>query len=136
MNGHLQMPPWMLRSEHAARERFAGSEPTAARRLGDGDPTATPFAIDCLRIVALGFLFYAYGFVVIVAFNGAGDVRTPMLLNFVCFWLLKIPLAWVLAVPLGLGPRGVFIAVAVAYSCLAIAGVVLFRRGRWKHQVV
>jgi putative MATE family efflux protein len=104
--------------------------------LFGSDAAALPFGVDCLRIVALGFLFYAYGFVVVMAFNGAGDVRTPMLLNFVCFWLIKIPLAWALAVPLGLGPRGVFIAVAIAYSCLATAGVIAFRRGSWKHKVV
>ena len=63
---------------------------------------SVPYAIDCLRIVALGFLFYAYGLVIVMAFNGAGDVRTPMILNLACFWALKIPLAWALAVPFGL----------------------------------
>lgn len=110
--------------------------PEPLLRLFSQDPLAVPYAIDCLRLVALGFLFYAYGMVIVMSFNGAGDVRTPMLLNLVCFWLLKIPLAWALAVPLGFGPRGVFIAIAVAYSCLAVAAVLLFRRGRWKQAVV
>ncbi|NUP09981.1 MAG: MATE family efflux transporter [Polyangiaceae bacterium] len=100
------------------------------------EASTVPYAVDCLRIVALGFLFYAYGLVVVMAFNGAGDVRTPMLLNLACFWALKIPVAWVLAVPLGLGPRGVFIAIAVAYSTLAVVSALLFKRGRWKLQQV
>lgn len=96
------------------------------------DPAVVPFAVDCLRIVALGFLFYAYGFVFAQAFNGAGDTTTPTLLNFFCFWLFKIPAAYLLAVTAGMGPRGVFIAVTAAYSALAVAGGFLFRRGGWK----
>ncbi len=87
---------------------------------------------DCLRIISAGFLFYAYGMVVTQAFNGAGDTRTPTLLNFFCFWLWEIPLGYVLAVPMGMGPRGVFLAIAIAFSTMAIVGVILFRRGTWK----
>jgi putative MATE family efflux protein len=100
------------------------------------DPEVTPYAIDCLRIVALGFLFYAYGMVAVQAFNGAGDTRTPTVINFVCFWLVKLPVAWLLAIPLGMGTRGIFIAVTVAYSAQALIGVLQFRRGRWKTNVV
>src|SRR5262249_51413457 len=96
------------------------------------EPDALPFAVSCLRIVALGFTLYAVGFVVVMSFNGAGDVKTPLLMNLACFWGLKIPLAWVLAFPVGMGPRGVFVAVTIAYSCLSLVSAVLFRRGRWK----
>jgi putative MATE family efflux protein len=91
-----------------------------------------PYAVVCLRTVSFGFLFYAFGMVLVQSFNGAGDTRTPMLLNLVCFWLIKIPGAYVLAIPLGLGPLGVFVAVTVAYSTIALAAVVLFRQGHWK----
>jgi len=86
----------------------------------------------CLRIVSAGFLFYAYGMVVTQAFNGAGDTRTPMLINLICFWVWEIPIAYLLAGPAGLGPTGVFFAIASAFSLVAVLGVALFRRGRWK----
>jgi putative MATE family efflux protein len=100
------------------------------------DEMVRAFATDCLRIVAAGFAFYAYGMVLSQSFNGAGDTITPTWLNLVVFWVWEIPLAWVLAVPLGLGPRGVFVAVVVAFSTLAVAAAAIFRRGRWKGTVV
>jgi Na+-driven multidrug efflux pump len=86
--------------------------------------------------VSVGFPFYAYGMVLSSAFNGAGDTRTPTLLNVFCFWLLEIPLAWVLAHRTGLGLNGAFIAIAVAFSALAVASGTIFRWGRWKTKVV
>ena len=71
-----------------------------------------------------------------MAFNGAGDTRTPTLINLVCFWLWEIPLAWALAYPLGLGPTGVFIAVAVAFSTFAFVSTWLFSKGTWKTKKV
>jgi putative MATE family efflux protein len=106
--------------------------PTPIARAFTSEPDVVPYAVDCLRIVSLGFVFFAYGMVMIQAFNGAGDTSTPTLINFVCFWLIKIPLAYVLAIPLHVGPRGVFVAVTVAYSAQTVAAVFLFRRGRWK----
>ena len=91
---------------------------------------------DRLRIVALGFLFYGYGMALTGAFNGAVDSRTPTLINLFCLWMLEIPLAWVLAYPLGFGPTGVFISVSVAFSVLALVSAILFKRGRWKLQRV
>ena len=70
------------------------------------------------------------------AFNGAGDTWTPTWLNFLVFWCWEIPLAWILAKPLGLGSDGAFIAIAVAFSTLAGAAAIVFRRGRWKLQRV
>ena len=86
----------------------------------------------CLRIVSAGFLFYAYGMVVTQAFNGAGDTRTPMLINLVCFWLWEIPAAKILSGPFDLGASGVFFAIAAAFSLVAVLGVAMFRRGRWR----
>jgi len=100
------------------------------------DPVVTDYAVHCLRIVALGYPLYAYGMVLTQSFNGAGDTWTPTWLNLFCFWIFEIPLAWALAGPGGLGPSGVFWAIMAAFSLLAIASAVLFRRGRWKTRVV
>jgi putative MATE family efflux protein len=96
------------------------------------DLAAAAYAAQCLRVVALGFTFFGYGMVVVQAFNGAGDSKTPMVLNVVSFWFLKIPLAYLLARGVGLGPIGVFIAIAAAYTVQSVAAGVLFSRGRWK----
>ncbi|HXW03887.1 MAG TPA: MATE family efflux transporter [Vicinamibacterales bacterium] len=100
------------------------------------DPAVQPFAVSCLRIVSLGFLFYACGMTLTSAFNGAGDTWTPTVINLFVFWLWEIPLAWWLSVHLGLGPLGVFIALTVAYSTLAVVSALLFRRGGWKQKRV
>ncbi len=96
------------------------------------DPAVAVHAVSCLRIVASGFLFYAYGMVLTQSFNGAGDTFTPTLINLVVFWLWEIPLAYVLAIHFGLGPRGVFWSITIAFSTLAVVSAVLFRRGKWK----
>ena len=101
-----------------------------------GDPTVAPYGIACLRTVAAGFLFYAWGMVFTQAFNGAGDTWTPTWINLACFWLWEVPLGWVLAMRAGLGPQGVFLSIAVAYVTLAIVSALAFRRGRWKAKVV
>jgi Na+-driven multidrug efflux pump len=110
--------------------------PEPISRFFTEEPRELAYAAECLRIVALGFLFYAYGLVLVQAFNGAGDTRTPTLLNLACFWAFKIPLAYLLAVPLGFGPQGVFMSITAAYSLLALLAAVLFRAGRWKTQQV
>lgn len=96
------------------------------------DPDVAAHAVTCLRIVASGYIFYAYGMVLTQAFNGAGDTWTPTWINFCCFWLWEIPLAWLLAIRLEMGPRGVYIAITVAFSTVAVVSAILFRRGRWK----
>ena len=100
------------------------------------DPAVASVATDCLRIISYGYLFYAYGMVLTNSFNGAGDTWTPTWLNLFCFWLWEIPLAWVLARHFNLGPQGVAWAVTIAFSTLAVASAVLFRRGRWKLKAV
>lgn len=96
------------------------------------DPSVAGYATQCLRTIALGFLFYGYGMTFTQSFNGAGDTRSPTLLNLFCFWMFELPLAWLLADRLGMGPRGAFIAMAAAFSLMAFAGGWIFRRGAWK----
>ena len=96
------------------------------------DPKVAPYAESCLRIVSSGFVFFAYGLVFTQSFNGAGDTWTPTWINLGCFWLWQIPLAWLLAIQFELGPQGVFIAMTVAFSTLAVVSGVIFRRGNWK----
>ncbi len=105
-------------------------------RLFTVDPAVQPIAVDCLRIVALGFPLYGFGMVFTQAFNGAGDTWTPTLINLGCFWLWEIPLAWLLARHFAMGPRGGFIAIMVAFATLAPVSALLFRQGRWKRQRV
>ncbi|MDF3056036.1 MAG: mepA [Rariglobus sp.] len=93
-------------------------------------------AVRSLWIVSLAFPLYAIGMCLEGAFNGAGDPATPTRLNFFCFWLGQVPLAWVLAVPCGLGPTGVFIAVPVSFAVLTLWSAALFRAGKWKRKKV
>lgn len=114
---------------------FLGAAPQITWFFTD-DPAVTPYAIACLRTVSLGFVFYAAGMVLTSAFNGAGDTWTPTIINLFVFWLWEIPLAWWLATRAGFGPRGVFLALTIAYSSLAVISAVLFRRGTWKRATV
>ncbi|MEZ5427313.1 MAG: MATE family efflux transporter [Pyrinomonadaceae bacterium] len=100
------------------------------------EPTVFAYGTNCLRIVAYGFLFYGFGMVVETAFNGAGDTWTPTYLNLFIFWLFEIPLAYLLAYYFDLGPHGVFWAITIAFSVLAVVSALIFRRGRWKEKVV
>lgn len=100
------------------------------------DPEVSRYAIDCLRIVGYGYAFYGLGMVMESSFNGAGDTLTPTYLNFVIFWLFEIPLAYVLAYHFEMGPQGVFWAITIAFSALAVVSALVFRRGKWKQQVV
>jgi putative MATE family efflux protein len=96
------------------------------------DPVVAPLAVSALRLFSCGNISYSYGMVITAAFNGAGDTATPTILNLICFWLCQIPLAWALAFHTGLGPNGVYAAVVVSDSLLAVLGILLFRRGKWK----
>jgi putative MATE family efflux protein len=93
-------------------------------------------AVNALRIISTGYIFYGIGMVMINAFNGAGDTRTPTIINFGGFWLFQIPLAYLLAKYYSMGPTGVFIAIPVAESAITIVAIILFRKGRWKRTTV
>ena len=96
------------------------------------DPNIQSIAVLALRIISLGYIFYGVGMVLTSAFNGAGDTRTPTIINLFCFWGFQIPLAWILANGLKLGPAGVFAAIPVSESTLTVVSFVVFRLGKWK----
>ncbi|MAL16477.1 MAG: MATE family efflux transporter [Balneola sp.] len=96
------------------------------------DPAIVDIGARCLRIMSYGYLAYAFGMVIIQAFNGAGDTKTPTLINFICFWLVEIPLAYFLAITLEWNEEGVFYSIVIAESLLGVIGFILFRRGNWK----
>jgi len=96
------------------------------------DPAVQEIGTQAVRIMACGYIFYGIGMVMINAFNGSGDTKTPTWINLFGFWFLQIPLAYFLAKTMEMGPTGVFIAIPVAETAITIAGVVLFKRGRWK----
>jgi putative MATE family efflux protein len=100
------------------------------------DLVALPTGAVGLRTMSFGFVFYALGMALTQAFNGAGDTWTPTWINLGCFWLWEIPLAYLLARVWDFGPQGVFIAITVGYSTLALVSTVLFKRGRWKLRTV
>jgi len=96
------------------------------------DPLVLTYGTQCLQIVCLGYIFYSYGMVVTQSFNGAGDSFTPTILSVVGFWLFQIPVAYLLAKTFGLGPKGVYFAIVLSESFMAVAGIIIFRRGKWK----
>src|SRR6267154_2588721 len=105
-------------------------------RLFTHDPAVIPLAAKCLRIVSYGNIGYAYAMVMLQAFNGAGDTVTPTVVNFFGFWLLEIPLAYWLAIPMRLRSDGAFYAIVVAECSIAAVSAVLFKRGKWKTQKI
>ena len=105
-------------------------------RLFINDPVVVQLGAACLRIVSYGNLGYAYFMVMMQAFNGAGDTITPTIVNFFGFWLFEIPLAYILAKPIGMKSDGVFFSIAIAESAMAAASAILFKRGKWKMQKI
>jgi len=100
--------------------------------LINNDPAVVKTAVLALRIVSLGYIFYGVGMVMINAFNGAGDSKTPTWINLFWFWVFQIPFAYLLAIIWNMGPTGVFIAIVVTETCITITSVILFKRGKWK----
>jgi Na+-driven multidrug efflux pump len=100
------------------------------------DPAVVPIGVNGLRLLSYGYVSYAYGMVMTAAFNGAGDTATPTVLNLICFWIGQIPVAWLLAFHTSLGPRGVYVAIVMGDSLLALLGILWFRKGRWKEVAV
>lgn len=100
------------------------------------DSQVVYYAVDCLRIISYGYVVYACGMVMVQAFNGAGDTRTPTWINLGCYWMFQIPLAYVLAVIYGFGAQGVFAAIPIAESVATVVSVIMFRKGHWKLQKI
>lgn len=105
-------------------------------QLFTSDAQVIEIGANCLRIISYGYLAYAFGMVVIQAFNGAGDTKTPTIINFFCFWLFEIPLAYLLAKDLGWAQEGVFYSIVIAETLLGIIGYILFKKGKWKETKV
>ena len=100
------------------------------------EPSVAAYAINTIRIMSSGFLFYGIGMVYMNAFNGAGDTRTPTIINLFAYWFFQIPLAYVLAKVLNMGPVGVFVAIPAAETSTAIAAYILCQKGKWKRKKI
>jgi putative MATE family efflux protein len=105
-------------------------------RIFTSEPEVLPYGVAALRYISYGYIFYAWGMVMVQSFNGAGDTLTPTIINLFCYWLFQIPLAWVLSHQFGYKADGVFMAITIAESFIAVAGMLAFKRGKWKEQKV
>ncbi len=110
--------------------------PNLVAIFGNGDQEVIRYGANCLRIISLCYVLYAYGMVIVQAFNGAGDTRTPTLISLLCFWIIQLPLAFYLGKGLALGPNGVYFAILTAEILLALIAIFIFRLGKWKKKVV
>ena len=110
---------------------FVGAAPWIIRFFTT-DTLAINHAVKALRIISMGYVFYGIGMVMANALNGAGDTRSPTIINFFGFWVFQVPFAWWLAKGLALGPVGVFIAIPVAETLIALAAWAVFKTGKWK----
>jgi len=96
------------------------------------DATVIKYGALSLRVIAAGYVFYAYGMVIIQSFNGAGDTKTPTIINFFCFWIFQLPFAYLAAIYFDLGPFGVLLAITLAEMLIALVAIVWFKKGTWK----
>ena len=99
-------------------------------------PDVVKYGSLCLRIMTAPFIFYGFGMIVLNAFNGAGDTKTPTYINFVCFWLLQLPFAYIVAITLNYGPVGVFWAIALGELLMTVVAIIWFKKGHWKKMQV
>jgi putative MATE family efflux protein len=106
--------------------------PSVFIRLFIDEPGVIKSGVMSLRIISTGFIFYGLGMVMVQAINGAGDTVTPTIINFFCFWLLEIPLAYFLAISLNIGEEGVYYSIVISESVMALTAALLFKRGKWK----
>jgi Na+-driven multidrug efflux pump len=131
---------WMVMGYNVAFMALVGAvmlacAPWLVRPFTD-TPAVAAVAADCLRIFSYGYPVYAIGMVLVQALNGAGATVTPTWINLIAYWLVQIPVAWVLAVTVQLGASGVFWSVLIGESAMTAIALVVFRRGRWKTRKV
>jgi putative MATE family efflux protein len=100
------------------------------------DPRVIGYGADCLRIISLSYIVYAYGLVILQAFNGAGDTITPSIINLISYWAVQLPLAYLLGMHYRFGPNGLYTAMLIADVMLSVLSIFIFRQGRWKLKVV
>ena len=112
------------------------SQPAFFIRLFIDDPDVVRYGVQALRIISFGYLAYGFGMVMPQAFNGAGDTKTPTMINLVSFWMIELPVAYILANVLGFGELGVFYSIPFAETIMAVLGIWLFRKGKWKTKQV
>ena len=105
-------------------------------RIFSRDPAVIAIGASCLRIISACYVLFAYGMVIVQAFNGAGDTFTPTLINLVCYWIVQLPLAFLLSRRFQLGPNGIFWAILITENLLAAVSIFVFRLGRWKNKEV
>jgi putative MATE family efflux protein len=101
-------------------------------RLFINDPTVVKAGIECLRIISIGFIVYGFGMVLANSFNGAGDTTTPLKINIFAYWLIEIPLAYILAITSGMNENGVYVAIVIAETIMTLTAFLVFRKGKWK----
>jgi Na+-driven multidrug efflux pump len=101
-------------------------------QIFNSDPEVVQYGSQALIIITAGYVFYGYGMVIIQSFNGAGDTKTPTWINFICFWLFQLPLAYLTALYFDWGPVGVYWSITLAEVMIAIIGIYWFRKGHWK----
>ncbi|WP_103864181.1 MATE family efflux transporter [Aquimarina sp. I32.4] len=101
-------------------------------KIFSDNPSIITYGSLCLRIIAAGYVFYAYGMVITQSFNGAGDTKTPTIINFFCFWVFQLPFAYFAALVLQWGATGVFLAITLAEILIAAMGIIWFKKGKWK----
>ncbi len=101
-------------------------------KIFSNEPQIIEYGALSLRVIAAGYVFYAYGMVIIQSFNGAGDTRTPTVINFFCFWVFQLPFAYLAALVLNWGAMGVFLAITFAEVLIAVIGIIWFKKGKWK----
>lgn len=110
--------------------------PTFFINLFIQDPEVIKSGVACLQIISYGFIMYGFGMVMVQSFNGAGDTLTPTKINFLSFWVIEIPLAWILAKTFGMGQDGVYWAIVIAETFMTFLAIWLFRKGKWKEKQV
>ena len=100
------------------------------------DPEVIRYGASCLRIISCCYVLWAYGEVIVQAFNGAGDTWTPTWINFFVYWIVQLPLAYILSMRLHVGPNGAYYGILTAEILLSVISIYVFKKGRWKLKVV